>query len=343
MSSYSSRTGTPAGKRGRPQKYFFDDIITANSKLGPGELLEMILSEKPDSKVTYGYLAVRKHQLKKNPDLYVQPPAEKTQPDGAEYRPRRGRPPSPKMIFIRDNLYIPVDELITRFKRRFPKTHVNYIYGTRMKLLKEKISSEANIKNPEQLLPEYKMVVWKTDVNFPPIDFQKEFNKMQRSMRTGHLDMSRDILALAIKNSIDREGLKDSDAQEMAMHVLNFFGYEDVMIDNILETDDRDAFYMLEDAGILSTKREETTLYDGREWRIHYWLLKRENIYRFALSQAEKQTNKNRMGQYDVYNDDVTEDEWSAHSMHGVELCDDKKSDNKRHLRRRVMSKYKML
>jgi hypothetical protein len=67
-------------------------------------------------------------------------------------------------------------------------------------------------------------------------------------------------------------------AYALAQHILNFFGYSDRIIDNILEPEDRDAFYMLEDTGILTTEREETTLYDGREWRIHYWLFRRERI-----------------------------------------------------------------
>ena len=29
-----------------------------------------------------------------------------------------------------------------------------------------------------------------------------------------------------------------------------------------------DVFYTMEDLGILETEREETTLFDGREWRI---------------------------------------------------------------------------
>jgi len=65
----------------------------------------------------------------------------------------------------------------------------------------------------------------------------------------------------------------------MAQHVLNFFGYSERIIDNILEPEDRDAFYQLEDTGILTTEREETTLYDGREWRIHYWLFRKERIF----------------------------------------------------------------
>jgi hypothetical protein len=86
-------------------------------------------------------------------------------------------------------------------------------------------------------------------------------------------------LTRAIKNGIDREGMPDEQARSMAQHVMNFFGYSERIIDNILEPEDRDAFYQLEDTGILTTEREETTLYDGREWRIHYWLFRKERIF----------------------------------------------------------------
>ncbi|MCL2032328.1 MAG: hypothetical protein FWH45_00995 [Methanomassiliicoccaceae archaeon] len=86
-------------------------------------------------------------------------------------------------------------------------------------------------------------------------------------------------LTLAIRNSIDNSmGMEEEQAYMLARHVLNFFGYSDRIIDNVLEPEDRDAFYMLEDAGLLTTEREETTLYDGREWRIHYWLFRKEKI-----------------------------------------------------------------
>jgi hypothetical protein len=126
-----------------------------------------------------------------------------------------------------------------------------------------------------------------------------------------------DDLTRAIKNSIDREGLRDEDAREMAQHVLNFFGYSDMIIDNILEPDDRDAFYMLEDSGLLTTQREETTLYDGREWRIHYWLFKRGKIR--ELASIEKGT----LGDLhvatpeisSVYNE-IPEDVWAVPKTH---------------------------
>ncbi|MCQ2079356.1 MAG: hypothetical protein MJZ38_04790 [archaeon] len=88
-----------------------------------------------------------------------------------------------------------------------------------------------------------------------------------------------DDLTLAIENSIDSDmKLEHEQAFDLAQHVLNFFGYSNRIIDNVLEPEDRDAFYMLEDSGVLTTEREEITLYDGREWRIHYWLFKNDKI-----------------------------------------------------------------
>lgn len=94
--------------------------------------------------------------------------------------------------------------------------------------------------------------------------------------------VSRLELAKAIQTSFkNRNGkgpLEKDVAEELADHVLNFFGFGERIIDNMLKTDDRDIFYMLEDLGILKTEREETTLYDGREWRINYWTLKKGYI-----------------------------------------------------------------
>ncbi|WP_019178127.1 DUF6015 family protein [Methanomassiliicoccus luminyensis] len=102
---------------------------------------------------------------------------------------------------------------------------------------------------------------------------------MAKSEKAGKMDtLTLDDLTVAIRNGIDREGMPEEQAKHMAQHILNFFGYSERIIDNILEPEDRDAFYMLEDTGILTTEREETTLYDGREWRIHYWLFRKERI-----------------------------------------------------------------
>jgi hypothetical protein len=120
-------------------------------------------------------------------------------------------------------------------------------------------------------------------------------SKKEKSINDSTLTL--EDLTVAIRNGIDKEGMPEEQAKQMAQHILNFFGYNERIIDNILEPEDRDAFYMLEDTGILTTEREETTLYDGREWRIHYWLFRKERIHELinekdeaAASEAENES-----------------------------------------------------
>lgn len=121
------------------------------------------------------------------------------------------------------------------------------------------------------------------------------------------LTLTVDDLTEAIRTSIDSSGMPEEEARAMAQHVMNFFGYSERIIDNILEPEDRDAFYMLEDTGILTTEREETTLYDGREWRIHYWLFRKERI--FELISGNGRASGVLDGDNSVY-DQVPDEAW---------------------------------
>lgn len=116
-------------------------------------------------------------------------------------------------------------------------------------------------------------------------------------------------LTRAIRNSVDSVGMKEEEAQKIAQNVMNFFGYSERIIDNILEPEDRDAFYTLEDYGLLTTEREETTLYDGREWRIHYWLFRKDRILEMAGSHREEE-NIPLLEVSSVYNE-IPEDIWT--------------------------------
>jgi hypothetical protein len=87
------------------------------------------------------------------------------------------------------------------------------------------------------------------------------------------------ILSEAIVNRI---GIDIEEAKKDAGFILDVFGFQDRVIDNLLDPEDRQLFYILEEEGMLTTAREETTLYDGREWRTHYWILKKEAIIRYS-------------------------------------------------------------
>ena len=66
--------------------------------------------------------------------------------------------------------------------------------------------------------------------------------------------------------------------ENIARFIMDFFGYEDRILDNRLTPRDRDIFYMLEGVGILRTEMEEAAIQKGKIWRIHYWVLNKERI-----------------------------------------------------------------
>ena len=87
------------------------------------------------------------------------------------------------------------------------------------------------------------------------------------------MSMTLKDLTRAIQQHIDTD-MDVEVARGMAEHALGFFGFYNRIIDNALEPNDRNLFYMFQDWDLLTTESEETTLWDGREWRIHYWKFK---------------------------------------------------------------------
>ncbi len=87
------------------------------------------------------------------------------------------------------------------------------------------------------------------------------------------MSMTLEDLTRAIQQHIDTD-MDMEVARGMAEHALGFFGFYNRIIDNALEPNDRNLFYMFQDWDLLTTESEETTLWDGREWRIHYWKFK---------------------------------------------------------------------
>lgn len=97
------------------------------------------------------------------------------------------------------------------------------------------------------------------------------------------------VLTKAIKTKLD---IDENEAKRYAEIVLDFFGYDDCIIDNILEHKERLLFYRLESEGILNTRREEIILDDGRNWRIHYWMLQKTIIFHPEMEKNRKPIRK---------------------------------------------------
>ena len=79
-----------------------------------------------------------------------------------------------------------------------------------------------------------------------------------------------------------RIGIRKDKAEQIAGFIMDIFGYDNRIIDNILQPEDRQLLYMLEAEGLITTGREEEKLYDGREWLTHYWELRKDTILKYA-------------------------------------------------------------
>ena len=84
--------------------------------------------------------------------------------------------------------------------------------------------------------------------------------------------MTVESLATAISAIPDVE-LERKESLKLSHRILNFFGYGGSVNDHSLEREMRGIFYMLEDAGLLTSHREETTFYDGKRWTLFFWTL----------------------------------------------------------------------
>ncbi len=86
-----------------------------------------------------------------------------------------------------------------------------------------------------------------------------------------------EILYNVLKKLLGKK-MEEEDIKQLAEYVINFFGYEDRIIDNILTPADRDVFYYLEELEIVKPMEEEITISKGKLWRIHYWVYRKDKI-----------------------------------------------------------------
>ncbi len=125
-----------------------------------------------------------------------------------------------------------------------------------------------------------------------------------------------EILSKAIANSM---GIKKEEAKGYANFILDIFGYNDRIIDNVLEREERQIFYHLEDVGLVKSETEFHILYDGREWRTFFWNLEKENIFLYASGMKKKVKSKRKEKKKEIKNIyfELPEEAWYSRKSFG--------------------------
>jgi len=120
----------------------------------------------------------------------------------------------------------------------------------------------------------------------------------------------KDAIAYALSKKVNGSEIEEN-AKALAEYFLNFFGYSDRIIDNVLLPSDRNNFYDMEDEGILGTDREEVNLIKGPVWRIKYWVLNKRNIIEFAKAYNKLKNSPPEEDPAAVYlSNEITEEMW---------------------------------
>ncbi|MFW5904166.1 MAG: DUF6015 family protein [Candidatus Saliniplasma sp.] len=108
----------------------------------------------------------------------------------------------------------------------------------------------------------------------------------------------------AVAKVLEERDIDREEAEEISEKVMNLFGYDKSITDNLLSSGERDLFYMLEDYDILTTEEETAYLPSGKRWRIHYWKIKEDKI-RDILSREDEEEVEEEKSIYDEVSDDV--------------------------------------
>ena len=127
------------------------------------------------------------------------------------------------------------------------------------------------------------------------------------------------VLTQAIQRKLN---ISEQEARHYAEIVMDMFGYDDCIIDNILDHADRRLFYRLESEGILRTRREEALLSDGTNWRIRYWQFQKKEIFSTEPKKKNKKTptKQKPITTYDsqtIYSS-LPETAWTTRKTHAI-------------------------
>jgi hypothetical protein len=102
-----------------------------------------------------------------------------------------------------------------------------------------------------------------------------------------------EILAGAMVNALKLRGynMNYSDALKTAEHILNFFGFEDQILENVLENDDREVLYFLEVLDLADFKKDSVnvnrSILSLETWNISKVQLKKKKIFELFTQEIE--------------------------------------------------------
>ncbi len=95
-------------------------------------------------------------------------------------------------------------------------------------------------------------------------------------------------LDILITSLLKHYNISFDESKNIAELLLDIFGFENRILDNILSTKIRKLFYLLQEESILTTQHERGTITDGKLWDLYYWVINKEIIFQYANGKKTK-------------------------------------------------------
>lgn len=115
----------------------------------------------------------------------------------------------------------------------------------------------------------------------------------------------------AVRKVLQDTDIEPKEAENIAEEVMNLFGYDKTITDNLISSNERNLFYLLEDHDILATEEETAYLPSGKRWRIHYWKIKEKKIRDILAEEEEKEEEEK-----DIY-EELSDNVWKREKEEG--------------------------
>jgi len=144
------------------------------------------------------------------------------------------------------------------------------------------------------------------------IEYPKDvIDRMELDTHIVTYNEMRDAIAYTMVSNTGRACKEAEDiAAQGAQQLLNFYGFSDNVLDNVLTPHERSVFWDMEDEGIIKRgKGMEILLIGGKTWKIRYWELNKKNIVKYSKAYNEAKESPPAEDLEQLYQN-VTDEAW---------------------------------
>ena len=110
--------------------------------------------------------------------------------------------------------------------------------------------------------------------------------KVKISENSSRRALTKDDLVSFLRRQFSEHSFLKLDPEEVSVLILNQPSFGDIIVDNYIDNRTRSFFYRLETIGIMKSFSQFIKIAKKGYWRIHFWKIERERVFRESLEES---------------------------------------------------------